>query len=55
MANLNEYGHDADLFNRVALNALNGLDHDNLTPEELRDHRAWVARQWDDLMEGTDD
>jgi hypothetical protein len=49
---MNEYGHDEQLFERVCENALNGIDSETLTPEEMVEHRAWVAENWDSLNGG---
>jgi len=47
--NLNEYGHEEELFDRVCENALNGINSENLSDEELETHRKWVNDNWDNL------
>ena len=36
-------------FEIVFVNALNGIDPDSLTEEEIKQHEAWVEKNWDDL------
>jgi hypothetical protein len=51
----NEFGYDSEKFDRVCENALNGIDPETLTEEEVEIHRKWVADHWYDLNAGVDD
>jgi predicted HicB family RNase H-like nuclease len=51
----NEYGYDSETFDRVCDNALNGIDPETLTDEEVEIHRQWVADNWADLNAGIEE
>jgi hypothetical protein len=52
---VNEHGHDEELFAIVCENALNGIDPEALTDDEMEKHRKWVAKNWDYLNVSMDD
>ena len=41
--------HDDELFNRVCINALNGIDVKSLPKTDFLNHQKWVEDNWDDL------
>ena len=51
MKNDEYYGHEAELFDKVCENALNGIDPEKLSDREWAIHRKWVADNWTDLEE----
>ena len=51
----NEFGFEKENFDRVAENALNGIDPASLSAEEMQAHRQWVAANWDELNSGLED
>lgn len=51
----NEYGHDEELFDRTCENALNGINPEALSDEEMAIHRKWVADNWNNLNTSDED
>ena len=41
--------HDDELFNRVCINAINGIDVKSLSKTDFITHQKWVEDNWDDL------
>jgi hypothetical protein len=50
---MNKYcRNDSKTFERVALNALNSVEREELTDEEWDAHCQWVSDNWEELNDG---